>query len=302
MCNGATVLPTTANGYCHVCLVEPYASQVQSGNWTGLTPNGFACLSCINKPWGSVGWWSFDESYPTAYDLSVGVNYSDRFADTFNGGLPTPGKVQRSIQLDGVDDYVQVADHPSLNFGTGNFSFEGWIKLSSTANYSGVYALLDKRTTSPTLLLKAGRPGQQCAPSPLHCPRTGAAHSLARSGSGPPRPLCPARPLHKAPIPPMCLYMIQAYRQGELQGKVRGIPSGQIAARALPLPGGTPPSCRGYRQKVVDCQAECQRMQYSSCEYCNIQCPLPIGFHNVRDQAHLGACRWRFVERAATPT
>jgi len=145
MCNGATVLPT--GGGCYVCLVEPYATQVMNGNTSGLTPNDFSCLKCVKKT-GSVGWWSFDENYPTGYDLSAGVNYNDRFADGYNGAFNIPGKAQGAIQLDGVDDYVEVWDHPSLNFGTGPFSFEGWIKVPGTAS-AGSYVLLDKRVSSP---------------------------------------------------------------------------------------------------------------------------------------------------------
>jgi hypothetical protein len=146
MCNGATLLPT--GGGCYVCVVEPYATQLMNGNTSGFTPNDFSCLKCIQKPWGSVGWWSFDESYPTAYDLSAGVNYNDRFADGYNGAYNITGKVKGALQLDGVDDYVEVWDHASLNFGTGPFSFEGWVKLPSTAN-AGSYVLLDKRVSSP---------------------------------------------------------------------------------------------------------------------------------------------------------
>ncbi|HEX8438307.1 LamG domain-containing protein [Archangium sp.] len=146
MCNGATVLPT--GGGCYVCIVEPYATQLMNGNTSGFTPNDFSCLKCARKPTGSVGWWSFDEDYEFAYDLSAGVNYNDRWAATYNGGYPAPGKVQRSIQLDGVDDYVEVDNHAALNFGTGPFSFESWIKVPSTAS-AGSYVLLDKRVSSP---------------------------------------------------------------------------------------------------------------------------------------------------------
>lgn len=145
MCNGATILPT--GGGCQVCIVEPYATQLMNGNTSGFTPNDFSCLKCSKKV-GAVGWWSFDEPYEYSWDLSAGVNYDDRGAGTYNGGYPAPGKVQGSIQLDGVDDYVEVEDHPSLNFGTGNFSFESWIKVPSTAG-AGSYVLLDKRVSSP---------------------------------------------------------------------------------------------------------------------------------------------------------
>jgi hypothetical protein len=85
-------------------------------------------------------------------------------------------------------------------------------------------------------------------------------------------------------------YTLQAYRQGELQGEVRGIPSGQIAARA-PI-GGYTPSCRPYYQTIQACYDNCYQQGYNSCLYCETRCPRPIGFHNVSDAHLAGACRW----------
>ncbi len=87
-------------------------------------------------------------------------------------------------------------------------------------------------------------------------------------------------------------YTLQAYRQGELQAEVRGIQSGQRAFLTLARAVGSSPSCRGYRQTVMACIAECQRSGFGSCTYCDIECPRAIGFHNVRDAAHYAACRW----------
>ncbi|WP_375764902.1 hypothetical protein NR798_24605 [Archangium gephyra] len=87
-------------------------------------------------------------------------------------------------------------------------------------------------------------------------------------------------------------YTLQAYRQGELQAEVRGIPSGQLAARAMPIPGGNSPSCRPYYQTVPDCYSACAQQQYNSCLYCETRCPRPIGFHNVSNEVLAGACRW----------
>ncbi|HEX9001453.1 MAG TPA: LamG-like jellyroll fold domain-containing protein [Blastocatellia bacterium] len=39
-------------------------------------------------------------------------------------------------------DFMRVNDHPSLNFGTGSFTIEGWIQINRN---TGLYTLLDKR-------------------------------------------------------------------------------------------------------------------------------------------------------------
>ncbi|HEX5747070.1 MAG TPA: LamG domain-containing protein [Archangium sp.] len=71
------------------------------------------------------------------------------YAIPANGVLFVDGWVRRAWQLDGVDDYVEVPNHSSLNFGTTNLSFEGWGRLSSAEAYTLSYSLLDKRMMSP---------------------------------------------------------------------------------------------------------------------------------------------------------
>jgi hypothetical protein len=54
------------------------------------------------------------------------------------------GKHGKALDFDGVDDYVEVADDPSLNFGVSeSFSLEAWFKLSSLPSTS-LYAILSK--------------------------------------------------------------------------------------------------------------------------------------------------------------
>ncbi len=44
--------------------------------------------------------------------------------------------------FDGRTKYIQIANQPFLNFGTGNFSVSAWVK---TASRSGIEVILDKR-------------------------------------------------------------------------------------------------------------------------------------------------------------
>ena len=100
---------------------------------------------CVLPPPSMAAWWPLDEtSGPAAADIAGfptnGVHV--------NGPAPGPGMVAGALNFDGVNDYVQVADHPSLNFGQGNLSIDAWIKTSQT---SGVQLILDKRVEAATV-------------------------------------------------------------------------------------------------------------------------------------------------------
>lgn len=56
--------------------------------------------------------------------------------------------VAGALNFDGVNDYVQVADPPSLNFGPGSLSIDAWIR---TTQNSGVQIIVDKRTEAATV-------------------------------------------------------------------------------------------------------------------------------------------------------
>jgi len=95
-----------------------------------------------------VGWWKFDECQgTTAYDssgngnngtITIGGSGSQTSAGTctssgawYNGAT---GKYNSSLNFDGEDDYVSVANDANLNFGTGDFSAAVWIKADGTTN------------------------------------------------------------------------------------------------------------------------------------------------------------------------
>lgn len=63
-----------------------------------------------------------------------------------NGAGYTSGKVGQAFSFDGNDDIVQIADNPTLDFGTGDFSVEAWIKWNGAQTNSGnnEYGIINK--------------------------------------------------------------------------------------------------------------------------------------------------------------
>jgi PKD repeat protein len=81
---------------------------------------------------GLVSWWKAENN---AYD-SVGGNHG-----TLNGGATyASGQIGQAFSFDGVDDYVQVSDSPSLNIGAGDFSLTLWANYAAVR--SGLYGTL----------------------------------------------------------------------------------------------------------------------------------------------------------------
>src|SRR5438093_2346371 len=68
--------------------------------------------TCTPPPSGLVAWWSADG---TANDIA-GTNTGT----LQNGATFGSGKVDQAFSLDGVDDYVGIANGPSLDMGTGD--------------------------------------------------------------------------------------------------------------------------------------------------------------------------------------
>ena len=104
-------------------------------------------VNCAPPPAGMVDWWPFDETTGTTAADIRGVNNSGVYQ---NGPTPSDGKVAKALCFDGANDYVEVADHPEVNFlGTctggataENFTIDVWVK---TTTNSGLQVMLDKR-------------------------------------------------------------------------------------------------------------------------------------------------------------
>jgi hypothetical protein len=143
-----------------------------------------AC-SCAEPPGGMVAWWPLDE----LEDLGVNADGIDdvrdltpnaSHGDTVAGPTLLLGEmVDNSLCFDGSSQYVQVPNAPALNFGTGNFSIDAWIRTTST---TGVHKIVDKRvqaasTTGYSFFVSNGNLAFQIAdgagmPGCLPCPTT----------------------------------------------------------------------------------------------------------------------------------
>ena len=66
----------------------------------------------------------------TAWTDTVGGNHG-----TLTNGPTFSSLNGGSIVFDGTNDYVQVSASSDLNFGTGNFTIEGWFNKGATTTY-----------------------------------------------------------------------------------------------------------------------------------------------------------------------
>lgn len=85
-----------------------------------------AAATCNIAPPGMTAWFPLDTmSSGTAENLRSGPD-----GTAVNGPVLIPGKVLSGWEFDGSNEYVQVANHSTLDFGTGDFSISAWIKTT----------------------------------------------------------------------------------------------------------------------------------------------------------------------------
>jgi PKD repeat protein len=102
---------------------------------------------CVPPPAGMVGWWPLQESSGvSALDIAGTPNHGVMK----NGPASAVGMVGLARSFDGINDYIEMADHAHLNFGaagtTGSsFSIDAWIKTAQT----GFQPIVDKMALLP---------------------------------------------------------------------------------------------------------------------------------------------------------
>lgn len=101
--------------------------------------HGAAYLGAGTKGAACAAHWRFDEGGgPTAYDDTA----NDNDGALTNGAKFVSGKINKAIQFDGTNDYVDCGTSASLDLGTGSATIEAWFKTSANG------ALVTKRIGS----------------------------------------------------------------------------------------------------------------------------------------------------------
>jgi hypothetical protein len=124
----------------------------------GVTQN-YSPNQCVTPPLGIVNWWTFDEpSGATAQDIR---GFANNVGTHVNGPTPVAGMVGGALSFDGVNDYVEVNNHPEINFlgscsGPTPFAepmtIDLWVRTNiapGTGPSSGLMTILDKRVKLP---------------------------------------------------------------------------------------------------------------------------------------------------------
>ncbi len=120
--NGAVVLSWTDNADNETSYRVQYSSDNQSwinySGFLGADTETYTAGVSVN----SAYWWRVEVASGTFTETS-----ESRFA----GNILPPGK---ALSFDGTDDYVELANPTNFDFGTGDFTIEGWVKSNNVTS------------------------------------------------------------------------------------------------------------------------------------------------------------------------
>ncbi len=148
LANSFTLL-TDPSGNASVYLLQASDPGVQSQVQASAGKNIPAVVTFTETTGTVVAWWRFNEGTGTAVGDSaqagnVGVvNGPASWTQGFDG--------TGALQFNGTSNYVSVTDHASLDVKGQAFTLSGWVKLSTTATFSGttdVYGIIGKGAAS----------------------------------------------------------------------------------------------------------------------------------------------------------
>lgn len=139
-------------------------------NVTPKQPSPDPTNGCVKRPNPPpVAWYPFDEAYDNGSGQFETVDLTQTVspAAVHGGATFGPGYVSNAVGLNGSDAYLEVPNHPKLNFGkNANISFDFWIR---TKQQPGTRVILDKRVQSASnwtgyhVYLSSGKIGLQIA-------------------------------------------------------------------------------------------------------------------------------------------
>ncbi|MEM9412107.1 MAG: LamG domain-containing protein, partial [Planctomycetota bacterium] len=149
-CNERPFTPLVGQDQPPVMDVEIEIQKLQEGefyqmDWTRPRFNNLDLCDdepqggCVEPPTGMVAWYPLDNAEPSPLVHELAFNNQGA---PFNGTFPSGGMVNGAAQFDGIDDYYEAPNAPQINFGTGDFSMDAWVR---TSDASGTRVLLDKR-------------------------------------------------------------------------------------------------------------------------------------------------------------
>ncbi len=123
-----------------------------------IPPNIFVKTAKADLPTGLVGFWKFDEGTGNiTYDSSGNNNHGNIHSPVWTGGINGT-----TLAYDGFNDYVEVDDDASLNFGANDFSLEAWFNTGNSKVQNIIYKrdyIIGNKGQGYALLLDGGTPG-----------------------------------------------------------------------------------------------------------------------------------------------
>ncbi len=126
-----------------VVTVLPTSVTISLAGNTTICGGSFAALSASNAGTGGTYQWKLNG---TAISGATGASYSATSGGTYSCSIvnscgaynsnsitiTVSGTCNTGLTFDGTNDYVKIPNHTSYAIGTGNFTIESWINLSST--------------------------------------------------------------------------------------------------------------------------------------------------------------------------
>ncbi|MGG1513828.1 sialidase family protein [Paenibacillus oryzisoli] len=103
-----------------------------------------------------VGYWKFNETSGTAASDSSGNGHA---GTVYNGAVWAAGKAGGGLNFDGTNDYVDVGNKVSLQFGKGDFTAAAWVKTDTVSGNRFIFWYGDVGTDVPSwwVQMQAGK-------------------------------------------------------------------------------------------------------------------------------------------------